>query len=63
MVLLIDADQHSCQRCRTRKIKCSGHHPCQHCLSQRRDCVFGEKQRKIVVTAELVAPAYSCEGY
>ncbi|PVH75748.1 hypothetical protein DL98DRAFT_592883 [Cadophora sp. DSE1049] len=44
----------ACQRCRTRKIKCSGHHPCQHCLSQKRDCVFDEKQKKIVVTAEYL---------
>ncbi|KAH7378096.1 fungal-specific transcription factor domain-containing protein [Cadophora sp. MPI-SDFR-AT-0126] len=52
---LTDGDRHSCQRCRTRKIKCSGHYPCQHCLSQRRECVFEEKQKKIVVTAESVA--------
>lgn len=44
----------ACQRCRTRKIKCSGHYPCQHCLSQRRECVFEEKQKKIVVTAEYL---------
>ncbi|KAH6715061.1 fungal-specific transcription factor domain-containing protein [Leptodontidium sp. MPI-SDFR-AT-0119] len=44
----------ACQRCRTRKIKCTGHQPCQHCLSQRRECVFDEKQKKVVVTAEYL---------
>ncbi|KAK0101163.1 hypothetical protein ONS95_012857 [Cadophora gregata] len=44
----------ACQRCRSRKIKCSGHHPCQHCLSQRRDCVFDEIQKKVIVTAQYL---------
>ncbi|KAH7310012.1 fungal-specific transcription factor domain-containing protein [Rhexocercosporidium sp. MPI-PUGE-AT-0058] len=44
----------ACLRCRTRKIKCSGYQPCQHCLSQKRDCVFDEKQKKVVVTAEYL---------
>ncbi|GLA73544.1 hypothetical protein AtubIFM55763_004470 [Aspergillus tubingensis] len=42
----------ACQRCRSRKVKCSGTHPCDKCCQRREDCVF-EDDRKIVVSEEL----------
>ncbi|GKZ39165.1 hypothetical protein AbraIFM66950_012002 [Aspergillus brasiliensis] len=42
----------ACQRCRSRKVKCSGSHPCDKCCQRREDCVF-EDDRKIVVSEEL----------
>ncbi|PYH88464.1 C6 transcription factor [Aspergillus ellipticus CBS 707.79] len=41
-----------CQRCRSRKVKCSGAQPCDKCCQRREDCVF-EEDRKIVVSEEL----------
>ncbi|PYI03106.1 C6 transcription factor [Aspergillus sclerotiicarbonarius CBS 121057] len=42
----------ACQRCRSRKVKCSGTHPCDKCCQRREHCVF-EDDRKIVVSEEL----------
>ncbi|RMZ46136.1 C6 transcription factor [Aspergillus flavus] len=42
----------ACKRCRSRKVKCSGTHPCDKCRQRRQDCVF-EDDRKIVVSEEL----------
>ncbi|RHZ70181.1 hypothetical protein CDV55_105702 [Aspergillus turcosus] len=42
----------ACQRCRARKVKCSGTQPCDKCRSRQQDCVF-EEDRKIVVSEEL----------
>ncbi|GJP88391.1 transcriptional regulator family: Fungal Specific TF [Aspergillus niger] len=42
----------ACQRCRSRKVKCTGTHPCDKCCQRREDCVF-EDDRKIVVSEEL----------
>ncbi|PWY86744.1 C6 transcription factor [Aspergillus heteromorphus CBS 117.55] len=42
----------ACQRCRSRKVKCSGSQPCDKCCQRREDCVF-EEDRKIVVSEEL----------
>ncbi|RAL10199.1 putative C6 transcription factor, partial [Aspergillus homomorphus CBS 101889] len=42
----------ACQRCRSRKVKCSGTHPCDKCRHRRQNCVF-EEDRKIVVSEEL----------
>ncbi|PYH42521.1 putative C6 transcription factor [Aspergillus saccharolyticus JOP 1030-1] len=42
----------ACQRCRSRKVKCSGTHPCDKCRQRRQNCVF-EEDRKIVVSEEL----------
>ncbi|KAE8409524.1 hypothetical protein BDV37DRAFT_292692 [Aspergillus pseudonomiae] len=42
----------ACRRCRSRKVKCSGTHPCDKCRQRRQECVF-EDDRKIVVSEEL----------
>ncbi|XHG07843.1 hypothetical protein AWENTII_010975 [Aspergillus wentii] len=42
----------ACQRCRSRKVKCSGTNPCDKCQQRRQECVF-EEDRKIVVSEEL----------
>ncbi|PLB34900.1 putative C6 transcription factor [Aspergillus candidus] len=42
----------ACQRCRSRKVKCSGTQPCDKCRQRCQDCVF-EEDRKIVVSEEL----------
>lgn len=42
-----------CQRCRARKVKCSGTQPCDKCRNRQQDCVF-EEDRKIVVSEEYV---------
>ncbi|EIT73337.1 hypothetical protein AO1008_04535 [Aspergillus oryzae 100-8] len=41
----------ACKRCRSRKVKCSGTHPCDKCRQRRQDCVF-EDDRKIVVSED-----------
>ncbi|KAE8153471.1 hypothetical protein BDV25DRAFT_149542 [Aspergillus avenaceus] len=42
----------ACKQCRSRKVKCSGTHPCDKCRQRRQDCIF-EEDRKIVVSEEL----------
>ncbi|GIC86025.1 putative C6 transcription factor [Aspergillus udagawae] len=42
----------ACQRCRARKVKCSGTLPCDKCRNRQQACVF-EEDRKIVVSEEL----------
>ncbi|KAA8642014.1 putative C6 transcription factor [Aspergillus tanneri] len=42
----------ACQRCRSRKVKCSGTQPCDKCSQRRQECVF-EEDRKITVSEEL----------
>lgn len=44
---------HACERCRARKVKCSGTQPCDKCRNRQQDCVF-EEDRKIVVSEELL---------
>ncbi|OJJ79766.1 putative C6 transcription factor [Aspergillus glaucus CBS 516.65] len=44
--------QNACQRCRSRKVKCSGIQPCEHCRRRGQDCVFDE-DRKIVISEGL----------
>ena len=44
-----------CQRCRSRKVKCSGVQPCDHCRRRGQNCVFDE-DRKIVVSEGCVFP-------
>ncbi|KAM0121070.1 hypothetical protein ACP6JC_002223 [Aspergillus fumigatus] len=42
---------HACERCRARKVKCSGTQPCDKCRNRQQDCVF-EEDRKIVVSED-----------
>ncbi|GES58218.1 C6 transcription factor [Aspergillus terreus] len=42
----------ACQRCRRRKVKCTGNYPCDKCKQRNQECVF-EEDRKIVVSEEL----------
>ncbi|KKK24020.1 hypothetical protein AOCH_002780 [Aspergillus ochraceoroseus] len=42
----------ACQRCRSRKVKCSGTQPCDKCHQRQQDCVF-EEDRKIVVSEQF----------
>ena len=44
-----------CQRCRSRKVKCSGVQPCDHCRRRGQTCVFDE-DRKIVVSEGCALP-------
>ncbi|KAL3417228.1 hypothetical protein PVAG01_11228 [Phlyctema vagabunda] len=44
----------ACQRCRNRKIKCSGQTPCQHCMSRSFVCVFEDRPRKLVVSEDYL---------
>ncbi|KAL3454096.1 fungal-specific transcription factor domain-containing protein [Aspergillus insuetus] len=44
----------ACQWCRTRKIKCTGHQPCDYCTAKRLECTFLEAKRKVLVTEEYV---------
>ncbi|RDW61368.1 hypothetical protein BP5796_11260 [Coleophoma crateriformis] len=45
---------YSCQKCRTRKIKCSGTQPCQYCLSKKHPCMYSEKPKTIAVPEEYL---------
>ncbi|OJJ50360.1 hypothetical protein ASPZODRAFT_149702 [Penicilliopsis zonata CBS 506.65] len=42
----------ACQRCRARKVRCSGMHPCDKCQQRRLECHFQE-DKKIAVSEEL----------
>ncbi|KAL5355569.1 hypothetical protein BJX96DRAFT_184168 [Aspergillus floccosus] len=42
----------ACQRCRSRKVKCTGNYPCDKCKQRDQECIF-EEDRKIVVSEEL----------
>ncbi|RDW67041.1 hypothetical protein BP5796_09790 [Coleophoma crateriformis] len=44
----------ACQRCRNRKIKCSGQHPCQHCMAKSLTCVFEDRPKKLVVSEDYL---------
>lgn len=39
-----------CISCRERKVKCSGSMPCTTCARRHVECVFGEEDRKVVVS-------------
>jgi len=39
----------ACIRCRRRKTRCSGDHPCQLCLSANAECLYARKARKVMV--------------
>ncbi|KZF21338.1 hypothetical protein L228DRAFT_249146 [Xylona heveae TC161] len=43
----------ACQRCRSRKVKCSGKHPCNNCEKRSLECIFDEEDRKILVSERL----------
>lgn len=47
----LDLTPRSCRRCRSRKVKCSGTHPCDKCRQRRQECVF-EEDKKIMVSEE-----------
>ncbi|KAI8671948.1 Zn(2)-C6 fungal-type domain-containing protein [Fusarium sp. Ph1] len=40
----------ACLRCRERKVRCSGSHPCANCQRRSTECVFEPEDRKIVVS-------------
>ncbi|KAH8432764.1 putative C6 transcription factor [Aspergillus melleus] len=48
----IKRTSNACQRCRSRKVKCSGTHPCDKCRQRRQECIF-EEDRKIMVSEDL----------
>ncbi|CAH0047054.1 unnamed protein product [Clonostachys solani] len=35
----------ACKSCRSRKIKCSGHHPCRYCAKRQQECIFPDIER------------------
>lgn len=45
-----------CLRCRSRKVKCSGTHPCDKCRHRSLECVF-EEDKKILVSEEYAFKA------
>lgn len=40
----------ACQRCRERKVKCSGVPPCKACVNRQEDCIIEPEDRKIMVS-------------
>lgn len=44
----------ACQRCRNRKIKCSGVEPCQNCASKRLRCNFEKREKRIIISEQYV---------
>ncbi|KAJ4214126.1 hypothetical protein NW759_010649 [Fusarium solani] len=40
----------ACLRCRERKVRCSGSHPCANCQRRSTECVFEPEDRKVVVS-------------
>ncbi|KAF2721570.1 hypothetical protein K431DRAFT_68644 [Polychaeton citri CBS 116435] len=40
----------ACERCKTRKVRCSGTHPCERCLTQQHTCVFSEVSNRVSVS-------------
>ncbi|KAL1303722.1 hypothetical protein AAFC00_007069 [Neodothiora populina] len=44
----------ACVRCRTRKIKCTGRHPCEKCVARDVPCIFEEKEKRVVVTQGFI---------
>lgn len=44
----------ACQRCKSRKTKCSGHNPCRSCISGGHECIYPRKAKRIhVLDVEL----------
>ncbi|WVO17977.1 hypothetical protein L204_105675 [Cryptococcus depauperatus] len=41
---------HACDRCRRRKIRCSGDHPCTPCQQSSTNCTFNNPSRRVVKT-------------
>ncbi|KAI9151551.1 Proline utilization trans-activator [Paramyrothecium foliicola] len=44
----------ACNRCRDRKIKCSGSHPCRYCTKQGTPCEFPEHEKKKLYSVTYV---------
>ncbi|WAO88936.1 Zn(2)-C6 fungal-type domain-containing protein [Fusarium falciforme] len=40
----------ACLRCRERKVRCSGLHPCANCQRRSTECVFEPEDRKVIVS-------------
>ncbi|KAH8736361.1 hypothetical protein BGZ61DRAFT_93482 [Ilyonectria robusta] len=40
----------ACERCRRRKIRCTGSHPCTNCSRKNLSCHFDGQGRKVVVS-------------
>lgn len=49
MTKLEKRSKSACERCRKRKTKCSGEHPCQLCLLLAQECLYARKAKKISV--------------
>ncbi|KAK0634158.1 fungal-specific transcription factor domain-containing protein [Immersiella caudata] len=39
----------ACQRCHSRKVKCSGEHPCKNCVKSAVDCSYPPRNRRVRV--------------
>jgi hypothetical protein len=51
---LVTDTSHRCQRCKRKKIKCSGAVPCQGCTEHSVPCVFEKVEKKITVSETQV---------
>ena len=50
-----------CQRCRSRKVKCSGVQPCDHCRRRGQTCVFDDDRKIVVSEGCALLPAFLWE--
>ncbi|KAE8141708.1 hypothetical protein BDV38DRAFT_237372 [Aspergillus pseudotamarii] len=46
----LDKVANACEQCKKRKVKCSGHYPCEPCIGRDAQCIFKQAEKRVIVS-------------
>ncbi|RDH26966.1 hypothetical protein BDQ94DRAFT_164039 [Aspergillus welwitschiae] len=56
----LDRVTNACERCKKRKVKCSGNSPCETCTSRGATCIFQKAEKKVIVSERYLRHLQEC---